>query len=131
VTAPVIFTLTGTKAGEGCVIERLEDKAVVREMSGDRVFTGNHFESSLNDVGAGWKARPLKTHDRVKAAQCINPKEVDKEGFQWFTAPIANKFSRIVMVADAATGEFKVAGTEGGKLVTKIFKYSEAGHKHV
>jgi hypothetical protein len=40
----------------------------------------------------------------------------------WFTAPIANVNSRLVMVANAATGALKVLGTAGHKPVTELFE---------
>lgn len=121
VAAPAIFVLSGVKAGEGCVIERLEDKAIVREMKDDRVFTANHFQTNLNGVGGGWTPRGVDNHARAEAAGKISAVEVE-QGFDWFKDPLANKFSSMAMVADAATGKFRLMGTSGDKVVTQEFR---------
>ena len=125
IASPVIFTLTGVKEGEGCVLERLEKKAVVREIASDtepdRVFTTNHFQTQLNGVGDGWTGRGFDNYARYEGARGIDPAKVNQDGFQWFTPPLANKYSRLAMVADAASGEFRLVGTEKDKLVTKEF----------
>jgi hypothetical protein len=118
VAMPVMFTLSGTKPGEGCVIERLEDRAIVREMKDDRAFVTNHFQTNLNGVGNGWMPRGFDNHARAEAAEHLPAQDVDN-GFAWFKAPIANKFSVLAMVADAKTGEFRLHGTDAEKIVTK------------
>jgi hypothetical protein len=121
VCMPVMFTLTGTKPGEGCVIERLEDRAIVREMKDDRAFTTNHFQTNLNGVGEGWMPRGFDNHARAEAAGKLSPAEVE-QGLDWFKAPIANKFSKLAMTADAATGEIVLRGTDAEKFVTAEFR---------
>ncbi|TAL29084.1 MAG: hypothetical protein EPN97_13815 [Alphaproteobacteria bacterium] len=123
VCMPVMFTLSGVNPGEGCVIERLEDKAIVREMKDDRAFVTNHFQSNLNGIGEGWMPRGFDNHARAEAALKISPDDVGVgKGFDWFKAPIANKFSVLAMVADAKTGEFHLTGTDAEKIVTKDFR---------
>ncbi len=41
-SAPVFFTVCGTKQGQACVIERTRDDAVVRKMRGDVLVQANH-----------------------------------------------------------------------------------------
>lgn len=120
VSIPVIYILSGTKEGEGCVIERTEDKAAIREMKDGRVAAANHFETHLNGLGHGWMPRAMCSHTRAVAAAATPLQDFNK-GFEWFRDPIANKVSRLAMVANAATGEFKVIGTAGATPVTKVF----------
>jgi hypothetical protein len=118
---PVIYILSGTKEGEGCIIERIEDKAAIREMKDGRVAAANHFESHLNGIGHGWMPRALCSHTRICAAAEVPLKDYS-DGFKWFRPPIANPLSRLAMTANAATGHFEVIGTAGEKPVTNVFK---------
>ncbi|MBI3441024.1 MAG: hypothetical protein HY052_04355 [Proteobacteria bacterium] len=120
IAMPTMFTLTGVNPGEGCVIERLEDRAVVREMKDDRAFVTNHFQTNINGVGEGWMPRGVDNYGRAEAALQIPTAEIE-QGFAWFKAPIANKFSVLAMVADAATGKFDLVGTDAEKIVTQKF----------
>ncbi|TAL34889.1 MAG: hypothetical protein EPN97_07870 [Alphaproteobacteria bacterium] len=123
VAAPVMFTLAGTKAGEGCVIERTENKAVIREMQNGKACVANHFETSLNGEGYGWMPRgePPTSQPRMDAANAALPANLD-ESFTWFKEPIANPNTRLVFVGDAAAGTLSVMGTDGAKPATKILK---------
>ncbi len=127
-TCPAIFTLAGTKDGEGCVIERTADKAYVREMSGDRVTVANMFESALKDSGDNWVCRRGNSHLRSAYARAIPASDIQTTGgFPWFThAPaescLRSYFSRVVMTANAATGTLQVMGTAGEKPVTQVFR---------
>jgi hypothetical protein len=116
---PAIFTLTGIHPSEACVIERTEDAYAVRELADGRVCAANAFTSQLNDSELGWKARPIDSFGRLAQAMGIPG---DTEDMSWFTAPIANVNSRLVMVANAATGALKVLGTAGRKPVTELFE---------
>lgn len=121
ISIPVIYILTGTKEGEGCVIERTETNAAIREMKDGRVTAANHFESPLNGVGHGWMPRATNSHNRVVCAMGVDVADITKD-FEWFKEPIANYESRLAMVAKADTGSFKVIGTAGVKPVTKVFR---------
>jgi hypothetical protein len=46
------------------------------------------------------------------------------EPFGWFTPPIANINSRLVVNANPATGELSVLGTAGIRPVTEVFSLS-------
>lgn len=115
---PAIFTLTGTRTGEGCVIERTEDSFAIREMAGGRVCASNQFQSPLNAAPRGWRPRPIDSQGRYAMALAIAS---DAKGFSWFTPPIANMNSRLALIANAATGELKVLGTAGHTPVTQMF----------
>lgn len=116
---PAIFTLTGTRPGEACVIERTEDAYAVRELADKgRVCAANQFDTHLGQTGYGWKARPIDSAGRLAQAMA---QPGTGEDFGWFRAPIANLNSRLVMIANAATGMLKVMGTAGTEPVTEVF----------
>jgi hypothetical protein len=127
-TMPAIFTLAGTKTGEGCVIERTGDKAFVREMTDGRVCTANIFESELKNSGDKWVCSRGDSHLRSAYARAIPAEQIaDKTGFPWFTnatkeSCLRTYFSRLVMTADAGKGTLQVMGTGGEKPVTKVFR---------
>jgi hypothetical protein len=120
VSIPVIFTLSGLTANEGCVIERLEDKVSVREINKANVCAANHFESELNGIGHGWLPRAVDSHGRSRVATSLNHSDLGAS-FKWFKPPVANPLSRLVMQADASSGKFSVMGTDGINPVTEIF----------
>ena len=121
VSIPVIYTLAGTKEGEGCVIERLENKAVVREMQNGKVFAANHFETELKDIGRGWTPRGDCSQNRAACATASSDALLSDD-FSWFKDPVGNKDSRLIMIGDAAKGSLRVMGTLGIKPVTKVFR---------
>ena len=115
---PAIFTLSGSRPGEACVIERSEDAYAVRPLAEGKVCAANQFQSSLKDSELGWKARPIDSAGRLAQAVCLSGADED---FGWFTAPIANTNSRLAMAANAASGSLKVLGTNGAEAVTEAF----------
>jgi hypothetical protein len=118
IAVPAIFTLTGTRPGEACVIERTEDAYGIRELSDGRVCAANQFDSHLKDIEYGWKARPIDSAGRLAQALHL-PQE--SEDLHWFCEPIANINTRLVMIANAASGLLKVMGTAGAEPVTEVF----------
>ena len=119
IAVPAIFTLTGTKPDEACVIERSETAYAIRELVQGRVCAANHFLSSLNETELGWKARPIDSAGRLAQAVTL---AADAKALSWFTPPIANINSRLVLEANAATGALTVMGTNGTTPVTEIFE---------
>jgi len=113
---PALFILSGVKANEGCVIERVEGDHAVREIESGRVCTANHFETRLD--GPNWEARPIDSHGRAASARALGS---EIAGFDWFTAPIANINSRLAFNADAGAGTLSLMGTAGTQRVTDIF----------
>ncbi len=117
---PAIFTLTGINEGEGCVIERLETTAEVRELSADQqVATSNHFHTKLAE---GTTPRPFfDSAGRYRQACSLQGHEITQDNFSWLRAPILNPFTRLCMVADARTGSLMVQGFEGLPTATELF----------
>lgn len=117
---PAIFTLTGLNAGEGCVIERLENEAQVRELGADlQVTASNQFNSSL---AKGTKPRPFfDSPGRFRQSCSLQGHEVMQKNFSWLRAPMLNRCTRLCMVADAKAGSLTVQGFEGVTAVTEVF----------
>ncbi|MDE2183171.1 MAG: hypothetical protein KGJ78_09125 [Alphaproteobacteria bacterium] len=116
---PAIFTLSGRLPHEGCVIERTEEGYGVQDMENAPVCAANHFETHLNTLRHGWRARPIDSEGRIAQARMMG---AGGQGFSWFVPPIANVNSRLAMMADAA-GLLAVIGTYGVKPVTEPFEW--------
>jgi hypothetical protein len=123
VSVPVIYTLAGTKAGEGCVIERLENDFAVRELAqtGTAVSATNHFQTVLSYLGSYWMERSNHSHERYEQSKSFTAEGLTKD-FNWFSYPVANEFTRLVMTANAKTGALTVMGTAGAVPTTQVFK---------
>jgi hypothetical protein len=103
IAAGAIYTLAGTRPGEGCVIERRPDEAHVLE---GPAAAANAWQSP------GWRglARGEANAERLAA---IRQAEARLDGvFAWLRPPVLNEMTRLVFVADAATGSFAAQGWE-------------------
>ena len=123
VALPVIFIVTGTQAGEGCVIERLERDALVRPLKdGQSICAANHFESRFNGIGHGWMPRAVASDARSAHAKICGT----GENFSWLAAPVSNALSRLAYRADAGQGIFELVGLSGVQEVTQRFRLDAA-----
>lgn len=104
VAAPVFFTLTGTGPGQGCVIERREEDAILHE--GTNV-TANHW---LTDRFHG-RPRPIRSRDR--RAKLLELLPAAKQPLDWLQPPILNRLTRLASEMNAATGSLVVQGWDG------------------
>jgi hypothetical protein len=119
---PVIFTLTGLNAGEGCIIERLERTAEVTELNASpQLCTSNEFNTSLTMVGEGWTPRAKDSPGRYRQASEIHGYELATDNFDWIKAPMVNALTRLCVIADAATCRLQVQGFEGMAPATDVF----------
>lgn len=111
IAAPAIFSLAGVRANDLAVIERQEVSANVHE--GPNV-AANHWQSP------GWHGRPRGKDSAGRASRmsCVAP-EFDP-GFPWLAAPILNDRTRIVMLADAASGRVMARGYEADGPATNV-----------
>jgi len=122
IAMPTIFILSGTKQGEGCIIERLENSAQVLELGADRqLTTSNHFNTSLAKEGKGWRPREIDSAGRYRQSCDIHGYDMNADHFDWLRAPIINKNTRLCVVADAATHRLVAQGFEGMTKVTGVF----------
>ena len=106
---PSIFLLSGIEAGEGCVIERSETEAFLRESPAS---AGNHWQSRQ----ARASARGVQSEARSTAMLAWQDRETASTGtdsvFDWLKPPILNDTTRLVMLANAVKGEIFVQGFE-------------------
>jgi len=130
IAMPVIYTLTGTEPGQGCIIERMEHTAEVRELAGSlQITTTNHFNSSLSETGDGWRPREIDSEGRYKQSRAIHGHDLQASHFDWLHAPILNKHTRLAAIADADTGRLVVQGFEGMAQVTDVFNLPVDAHE--
>ena len=109
---PALFTLAGAAPGEGCVIERLERKAVSHEAP---ATIANHWLS----VKLPGHDRGTDSHGRFRRMEQIREREWND--FSWVASPILNETTRVSVDANAGLGSLAVQGWEGGGPATEIF----------
>lgn len=113
VCLPVIYTLTGTKAGEGCIIERRERDAVVHD--GPACIT-NHW---LNRSYTGHPRRGRNSRRRLAAMTASLP-SLGQARFGWLRPPVLDTYTRLAAELNANTGELAVQGWLGEVPQTKV-----------
>ncbi len=119
---PVIYILAGTKPGEGCIIERLENEAEIIELgAGRQVSAANHFNSRLAAVGQGWRPRAMDSPGRYRQSCAIYGHDVLKENFDWLQGPILNQLTRLAVLCDASSSRLMAQGFEGSSRVTELY----------
>ncbi|MBY0407449.1 MAG: linear amide C-N hydrolase [Rickettsiales bacterium] len=122
IALPVIFVLSGTGAGAGCVIERLENTAEVQELGArQQLVSANHFTSSLTTVGEGWRPREEDSEGRFKQASDILGHDLAPAHFEWLRAPIISQRTRLCAVMDAGSMRLLAQGYEGLVPATEIY----------
>jgi hypothetical protein len=114
---PALFTLSGARPEEGCVIERTEADAIVHD--------------GASAVANAWRSPRLsgrvRGHDspeRRALMEQIQAKELS--GFDWIVPPILNRFTRLAVQANAAQGTLSVLGYENQAPATAEFHLSHA-----
>ena len=116
VCIPVIFTLSGIRSDERCIIERMEESAFVHE--GDVAAT-NHWVTS-QFYG---RERPLQSRERRERMLSFlaSPESFNNE---WLVPPILNRHTCIVMEMNAGDGSLLVRGVCGEEILTNDFRIS-------
>lgn len=104
VAAPVFFTLTGTRPGEGCVIERREHDAVLHDGAN---VTANHW---LNDR---FRGRPRPLHSLDRRARLLELLPGVTQPLDWLQPPVLNRLTRLACEMNAASGSLVVQGWDG------------------
>lgn len=101
---PAIFILSGMRAEEGCVIERLEDQAFVREAP---AAAANHW------LQAGEPARPRGQASAARHGLMHETQAAEgATDLAWLAPPILNPTTRLAMTAEAASGRLVAQGFE-------------------
>jgi len=110
---PVIFLLSGTRPGEGCIIERLERDAHVRELADEpSLAVTNHFHSErLNASAKGWLSRALDSHARCRIMQTWGDGLLESD-FHALPYPILSQLTRLTARMNAATGALNAQAWE-------------------
>lgn len=110
---PALFVLSGAHAEEGCVIERLETRAIVHETPR---CVANHWLSP----GLDGDPRGFESHERRAAME--RSYKTAGDGFSWLVRPIVNDCTRVAVVANAAAGRLDVQGWEADGPATAVFR---------
>lgn len=119
---PAIFLLTGTKEGQGCVIERTETRAEIIELgASQQLAAANHFHTSLAQEGKGWRPREIDSPGRYQQGCSLHGHDLQPANFEWLRMPIINKYTRLCVTMDAADARLTVQGFEGIVPVTEAF----------
>jgi hypothetical protein len=114
----VLFTLSGTRPEEGCVIERTETAAVVHD--------------GAQACANAWRSPHLSGRVRgrdnpARRAQMEATQAGPLAGFEWIKPPILNRFTRLAVEANAAQGTLRATGYEREAPATAEFRLSHAG----
>jgi hypothetical protein len=122
---PALFALSGTAPGEGCVIERLEHRAILHEAP---AAVANHWLSA--DLGDDLPRGDLslERHRQLTAMLAAKVPGLDPgmPDFDWLAPPVRNDYTRQAVVANAATGELLAQGWESDGPATAIRRLREA-----
>jgi hypothetical protein len=109
---PAFFSLSGCAAGEGCVIERLENTAMVHEAP---FCITNHW------VGLGGSGHDRGNDSIGRRASMQRVLADAGDAFSWLAAPTLNRHTRLVVVANAARCLLSVQGWEKDGPATAVF----------
>ncbi len=114
---PVLFTLAGTRPGEAVVIERLAGEADVHD---DCAVVANAWLNPRR------KGRPRGADNPRRRALMQSHCQAATSGFCWVESPILNSYTRVAVVANAATGLLLVKGYEAEESATEDFDLAQA-----
>lgn len=110
---PVLYTLSGTAAGEGCVIERTETAAAVHEAP---AAIANHWLDMPD------KGRPRGWQSPVRLRRMRDLAGIGGDDLAWMEPPIRNPDSRLAAYLNAAAGRLRVQGWEPDGPATRVFR---------
>ena len=113
---PTFFTLSGIERDQGCVIERLEDRAVVHD--GAEACVANDWIARGMPPG-----RPRLADNRERRAGLLQSAGEAGDDFVWLRPPVLNAKTRLAVVANAARGRLAVLGFERDGPATREFRY--------
>ena len=113
---PAIFLLSGPGPGQGCVIERLERQAFVRAQP---AAAANHWTAPGFGGGAPRGQESHARQDLMAARQADAGTD-----FAWLRAPLLNPTTRLVMIAEPASGRLVARGYEAGGPATRTLAVS-------
>lgn len=104
---PVIYILCGIKEGEGVIIERTEDKAIITPYP---AAAANHWNSKeMADEYPKTRYRGIDSKARQASFSNIS---FDFNDFSWMNYPLLNKDTRLAVFLDPANSDLMVQGFE-------------------
>ena len=110
---PTIYILAGSAPGQACVIERMQEMSHVIEGPASAV---NAWQASH------WSGHP-RGKDNGRRLHLMETAAPSLDGaFPWLRPPVLNKWTRLVFVADAATGSVVAQGYEAEKPATRVLR---------
>lgn len=113
IAVPAFFSLSGTAPHEGCVIERTETDAFVRD--GGSAAIANHW------IAGPFTGRSRGADSPGRLARMEACRDGVEDGFDWVVPPILNPTTRLAVTANAATGGLRVRGYETAGAATRDF----------
>jgi len=116
IALPTIYTLSGLRPEEACIIERLEDDA--------HIIAGP--ASAANDWQApNWRGRGRGEENSERAIAMSEHARALYEDFLWLKPPVLNERTRLALMADAARGDVIVQGFESDGPATQVLRLRE------
>lgn len=116
---PVIYALVGPGPGEACVIERLEDRAVVREEPKESpLAAANHWQAD------GRRGYPRGVESERRSTRLAQSLTDGTDGLGWLASPVLNQLTRLAMRAEPASGRLWVQGYEAYGPATAVLELS-------
>lgn len=116
VALPVIYSLTGIRDGEACVIERTEYDYLLRE--GEAV-AANHWE------GFGHLAQSRGVDSAGRSICLAASQWPPEQPFSWLDPPVLNGDTRLAAELCAKTGDFRLRGYEANGPATSVFDLAD------
>jgi hypothetical protein len=110
---PAIFTLSGTAPEEGCVIERTETAAETHRAP---IAVANDWLST------GFGRGCARGYDSGTRRALMHQFLGTPEALGWVVPPIANSYTRLVAVMNAATGRLVLQGWEADGPATRVLR---------
>jgi hypothetical protein len=112
---PVLFTLAGTKPGEGCVIERTEERAILHPAP---AAVANQW------LGPEFGRARDRGFDSPERQQQMMATLAEGGELDWLEPPVLNVYTRLALAANAAAGTLSVQGWEKDGPATRILRLS-------
>ncbi len=132
---PAIFTLSGVDGAQGCVIERqrTDFRCFESPANAANYWKNEEVCQAQSTEGLVWRGYPRAFLNPERACQLgdvdladIFPrpamsykKGITEAPFDWLAYPMLNEFSRLVMMADAKTGQVVAQGIEACQPATQ------------
>ena len=111
IASPTIYTLSGLRPDDACIIERKEQDGYV--IAGP-ASAANAWQCP------NWTGRARGEHNEGRCQMMAGQAREFDTGFAWLRPPILNDLTRLVFVADAASGRLIAQGYEVNGPATQV-----------